>query len=279
MIYQPKIPPVAELLKQEESISLEFKSDGIIFDVDRLTQVVTAIANTAGGLLVIGVDDQTRKPQKEKFAEKEINSIVNICRFKCKPGVSVSVDKDSIDSKEVLVVVIPRFMYHPHRASDDKYYIRAGKSTQLTTEQDVAALFAAPGYYLQGLAEALKEEIKGNISYAKEIVDVVINDSKRVGSGKQYGLTPFSTYAWQAVISKGEIGIFGVSEITSLMTECYRKIERVNGLITIQMMHNGRYEIFDTEMKGSTIVNEVIFKEVQNLLNKLKELGGKLDVK
>ena len=49
---------IIEYIKQQEGKTLEFKRD--LSSPDKILRTITAFANTAGGVLLIGVEDTTR---------------------------------------------------------------------------------------------------------------------------------------------------------------------------------------------------------------------------
>jgi len=50
---------IQEILKRQEGKTLEFKRD--LSSPERIIRAITAFANTAGGILLVGVENATRR--------------------------------------------------------------------------------------------------------------------------------------------------------------------------------------------------------------------------
>jgi len=105
-----------------ESKNVEFKVT-IPKDSEKYTKSIVAFANTQGGKLIFGVDDETRKvvgiDEDELF--RMMDSISNAVSDSCVPQIVPNVEPQTVDGKTVIVVTVAPGPNRP-------YYVKlAGK--------------------------------------------------------------------------------------------------------------------------------------------------------
>jgi predicted HTH transcriptional regulator len=87
---------LSDLISQSESSELDFKSADLLIDPNhenrkKIAQNLVGFANRNGGELVIGVDDETRRPEGENIKEEPATETISeISRDKCSPVVNFS---------------------------------------------------------------------------------------------------------------------------------------------------------------------------------------------
>ncbi|MGI6370286.1 MAG: ATP-binding protein [Ignavibacteria bacterium] len=116
-----------ELIENGESNSVEFKRKGTA--PEKLSKEICAFANTKGGFLIIGVDDD-RKLIGVKSEKTEIDLIETACQFYINPVPSYEIDVIQLLSVDVVIAHIPQSMKKPHKvklfdAERKKTYWRA----------------------------------------------------------------------------------------------------------------------------------------------------------
>jgi predicted HTH transcriptional regulator len=135
-----------ELILFGESSTVEFKRK--ISSLDKIAKEIAAFANTKGGYLIIGVDDD--KTIIGVPSEKEVIEQLDIaCNFKLSPAVEPQIEIVNIYHKDVIVAYIPESERKPHRLvieekerkSQQPVYIRIG-DTSLTASREMAHLLA-----------------------------------------------------------------------------------------------------------------------------------------
>lgn len=100
---------VTKLLKEKEGVRLEFKQR--INSQEKIAKTLSAMANTAGGVLLIGTSDQRRitgiDPEEERYMVQVANHVY------CVPKVSLEIYEVTIDpiapseeEKYVLLVIV-----------------------------------------------------------------------------------------------------------------------------------------------------------------------------
>lgn len=123
-----------EIISRGESSTVEFKRK--FTTVDKIAREIIAFANTTGGILIIGVDDNKKivgvESEKEQIAQAEA------CGLVITPELAFTTEVVEIDGRDVVIIVVPNSQNKPHRlVSDDpnerphqrKAYIRQGESS------------------------------------------------------------------------------------------------------------------------------------------------------
>lgn len=110
---------LADEIKAGESVNMEFKSE-VPAKSEKYIKSVVAFANTAGGKIIIGIDDKTHDivgvDKDEVF--KIMNSITNTISDMCYPQIFPNIRADTLEGKSVIVVEI-------YPGADRPYYIKS----------------------------------------------------------------------------------------------------------------------------------------------------------
>jgi len=119
-------PNLPDLIAQGEGSRLEFKST--ISTSARIARTLCAFANTGGGTLLIGVNDDGKIGGVESEI-REMRKIEQATDFMVEPSLSVSYQVVIADGKPVIVIDVPESTDKPHHAVDDQgnrtIYVRA----------------------------------------------------------------------------------------------------------------------------------------------------------
>ena len=108
---------IAELIAQGEGSRLEFKST--ISSAQRIAKTLVAFANTSGGLLLVGIDDDGRVSGIESEYH-EMQKIERATDFFVEPALAISYEVLVYEGKDVLVVTVPESDEKPIRAIDER---------------------------------------------------------------------------------------------------------------------------------------------------------------
>jgi predicted HTH transcriptional regulator len=112
-IYKPKysVPNLLDLVAEGEGLRIEFKR--LIHSAPKIARSITAFANTSGGVILIGVDDDRRIVgiQSEKEALQVIDEAM---RFHIEPKPRIEVHFEEFKRRMVLLVDIPESPERPH---------------------------------------------------------------------------------------------------------------------------------------------------------------------
>ena len=111
---------------------------------------LVALANAAGGVLFLGIDDSgaVRGIPTEHVDTVE-NWIVNLATHNCEPPIRPILRKEMLpdlagDEQRVLLAEIPRGLY-VHRTSGGRYYMRIGSTKRDLTPPELVRLFQQRG--------------------------------------------------------------------------------------------------------------------------------------
>ncbi len=133
-----KIKELKELVHQGEGLHIEFKLKAN--HPDKIIKEVVAFANTEGGVLLVGVNDNRQIPGL-KFADEEEFVLVREIEKHINPPVDYELERVKIeDDREVLVFRIPESSEKPHfvdfrNEEIPKAYVRVcDKSIQASRE-------------------------------------------------------------------------------------------------------------------------------------------------
>jgi len=106
-----------ELIEEGENQHCEFKRK--FSSHEKIAREMIAFANTKGGYLLFGVDDNKDVVgvESEKTESELIKDVA--CNF-CVPPLDYSIDYIDINGKEVVIVEVPESNKKPHRLQDYK---------------------------------------------------------------------------------------------------------------------------------------------------------------
>jgi ATP-dependent DNA helicase RecG len=104
-----------------------------------LTAEIIALANSAGGAMVFGVNDQLRVEGVEDPEAVE-TQLRDICANYIQPSVFPYINKIAFDSGRRLVILQVDTDDRPHRTLDDRFYIREGSTKREATREEISLL-------------------------------------------------------------------------------------------------------------------------------------------
>jgi len=126
------------LLQQGEGIKLEFKES---FDAKSLSKEIVAFANSEGGKILIGVNDNG--VVKGINITNRIKSEIQDLARNCDPPVSIFID----EYKNVLIINVEEGKNKPYRCSAG-FFIRQGSNSQKLTTNEIREFFNKEGKIL-----------------------------------------------------------------------------------------------------------------------------------
>jgi predicted HTH transcriptional regulator len=163
-----------EILSRGEDSKTQFKTR--FTHVDGLASEICAMANTDGGIIVVGVSDKG-----------EIVGVDNLTRLnqwvssaasqKIDPPVSVVTENIRINEKLVVIIKIPRGTNKPYAANKTEFWVKVGADKRRATREELRRLMqAAHSMYADELPVPNASLTDLNISYFKDFYE------------KEYGL-------------------------------------------------------------------------------------------
>ncbi len=137
---------IRELIDQGESLTLEFKST--IQSADKIARTLAAFANTRGGILLVGVEDDGQISGILSEGE-EMGKIEEAAERLLEPPIDLVYESHHLRELHVLLIRVDESDQKPHRIQDNRgeeqVYLRvhdknmpAGKSAERTLEYEPA---------------------------------------------------------------------------------------------------------------------------------------------
>lgn len=170
---------VLEMIEKGEGLNIEFKQR--FSSHEKIAKEMIAFANTRGGFIIIGVDDD--KSIFGTASEKSDVEFVNEASSKfCEPPVKISIDPVEIERKDLLVIEVAESNQKPHRIQDYKtgidintaqIYVRVNDKSILASKEMIKILQTkTSGRSLEKYVVGDKEKIVFDLLDKKEFVTV-----------------------------------------------------------------------------------------------------------
>jgi predicted HTH transcriptional regulator len=125
------------LVRGGEDTFLELKVK--LSNPERIAQSIVAFANTGGGLIVFGVNDNLRVEGLDD-PEAVRDELVRICREDVVPSVFPYIDIVSFDNGTRVVALDVTGRRRPYRTTDGRYFVRVGAERREATREELSAL-------------------------------------------------------------------------------------------------------------------------------------------
>lgn len=108
---------VLELIEQGEGLHIEFKQRFSTYE--KMAKELIAFANTSGGFLILGVDDD-KSIYGIESEKSDYELIKETAEKYCEPPIDFQTHLFEIENKEIMVVEISESNNKPHRIQDYK---------------------------------------------------------------------------------------------------------------------------------------------------------------
>jgi predicted HTH transcriptional regulator len=123
------------LIRGGEDTFLELKVK--LSNSERIAQEIVAMANTSGGTMVFGVNDQLRIEGLD-YPEEVQNEIVRICRDEIVPPLIPFIDVIAFDNGRRIVALDVEGKRRPYRTRDGKFFLRIGADKREATREELS---------------------------------------------------------------------------------------------------------------------------------------------
>src|SRR5438045_378951 len=141
-LYQTAAPlttrtELMRLVRGGEDTFLELKVK--LSNPERIAQGIVALANTGGGVIVFGVNDNLRVEGVDD-AEAVRDELVRICRGDVVPPLFPFVDIVAFDNRLRVVAIEVEGKRRPYRTTDGRYFVRVGAEKREASREEMSAL-------------------------------------------------------------------------------------------------------------------------------------------
>jgi predicted HTH transcriptional regulator len=129
-----------QIIQRREGETLDFKRE--MPRSSDLAKLVTAFYNTQGGVIVFGVEDDTRRPIGVTNPQGIEEGVVNILRARCSLDVMPSIECVTHRGMEFVVVTCPQGGRKPYLVrGETRPYVRVGSSNRRAQDEEVRWLY------------------------------------------------------------------------------------------------------------------------------------------
>jgi ATP-dependent DNA helicase RecG len=125
------------LIRGGEDTFLELKVK--LSNTEKIAQEVVALANTGGGVIVFGVNDQLRVEGVDD-PERVQEELVRICREEVQPPLVPYIDRIALDNGRRIVALDIESKRRPYRTRDGRFYLRIGAEKREASREEISAL-------------------------------------------------------------------------------------------------------------------------------------------
>jgi ATP-dependent DNA helicase RecG len=125
------------LVRGGEDTYLELKVK--LSNSERIAQEIVALANTGGGVIVFGVNDQLRVEGIEE-GEAVQDELVRICREEIVPSLIPFIDRIAFDNGRRILALDVDGKRRPYRTRDGRFFVRVGAEKREASPEELATL-------------------------------------------------------------------------------------------------------------------------------------------
>ena len=141
-LYQTAAPPttrteIMRMVRGGEDTYLELKVK--LSNPERIAQGIVALANTGGGTIVFGVNDQMRVEGID-HPEQVQDELVRICREEIVPPIIPFIDRLAFDNGRRIVAIDVQGKRRPYRTRDGRFFVRVGAEKRETSPEELSTL-------------------------------------------------------------------------------------------------------------------------------------------
>ena len=125
------------LIRGGEDTFLELKVK--LSNTEKIAQEIVALANTGGGVIVFGVNDQLRVEGVDD-PERVQEDLVRICREEIQPPLVPFIDRIALDNGRRIVALDIESKRRPYRTRDGRFYLRIGAEKREASREELSTL-------------------------------------------------------------------------------------------------------------------------------------------
>lgn len=123
---------IFQIIAQGENSGVEFKREDV--SADALAKEIVAFANSSGGVILLGVEDDsaiggiTHSHTKEEWVSNIVSNNVT-------PALDISSTMVEVEGKKVFHIEVPKGKDKPYQTNKYQFLIRIGSTNRVATQQ------------------------------------------------------------------------------------------------------------------------------------------------
>jgi ATP-dependent DNA helicase RecG len=125
------------LVRGGEDTFLELKVK--LSNPEKIAQEIVALANTGGGVIVFGVNDQLRVEGVDDPDDVQ-DELVRICREEIQPPLVPYIDRIAFDNGRRIVALDVEGKRRPYRTRDGRFYMRIGSEKREASREELSVM-------------------------------------------------------------------------------------------------------------------------------------------
>ncbi|MFN7327460.1 MAG: helix-turn-helix domain-containing protein, partial [Chitinophagales bacterium] len=129
---------LTHIIQNGENAAVEFKRAAVT--TDSMAKEMVAFANSQGGMILIGVEDDGTITGIDKTKQNEA-WVSNIARDAVIPPIQIKSSLERVGEQEILVVEVPKGKNRPYQTRNDHFYIRVGSTNRRPSLPELMRLF------------------------------------------------------------------------------------------------------------------------------------------
>lgn len=151
-----------------EDLHTEFKRS--LTDNEDFAKSIVCFANTDGGQLILGVDDNGEIIGVENVDEL-LRRIDDIAFNRCEPPVTIIPETLFVEGKTVIVINVPKGDQRPYRTATGLFYIRSANRCRKASREELLRLFQSSESIYYDETEIPRASLKDiDMDYAKKFL-------------------------------------------------------------------------------------------------------------
>ena len=173
-----------KLIEEGENEKIEFKRK--FSTPEKIAKEMIAFANTKGGHIFFGVDDDGKIFGVES-EKSELDLIDTAAKFYCEPEIEFNTEIIPVKAKDVVVIEIPESRKKPHRLIDEndketsRVYVRF-KDKSIIASKETANILKFSNVDSSPLIISLGELDKMLIKYLEENNTITVREFKKLSN-------------------------------------------------------------------------------------------------
>ncbi len=173
-----------KLIEEGEGSKIEFKRK--FSSPQKIAKEMIAFANTNGGYILFGVDDD-RSIVGVESEKSELDLIDTAAKFYCEPEVDYRTEIVPIKSKDVVVIEIPESRKKPHKLVDDedkdstRIYVRF-KDKSVIASKETASILKYSNVDSPPMIISLGELEKMLVNYLEEHESITVKGFRKLAN-------------------------------------------------------------------------------------------------